>query len=237
MIPQPVRLFLEQTDFSFVVPYIQRELPEVELTTQPEEADVAVMLSHVDIYGLTEGEMLDETARLRDSRWHEREEQFRNLPFKCAVVILRLADVIGTGMVGFPMDLAKSIASGRFFHFPGNNACRSVIHTSDVARAVAAVVTDRNAEISGVYNLTDMVNPTIHDIAETLAFRMDNKRISTLSTGPQQWMGRKWYGRRLYALYTSTITFDGSKFCDKFSFTPVPVTEYVRTHVYDHNSL
>ena len=232
----PLRLYIHAPRATFVLPYIERELADVELVDEPKVADMAVMLSHVDIYGQTDGELHDEDTKTRVQDWIRLEEDFSE-SVNAPAIVLRTADIIGTGMNGFPMELAKMIASGRFFHFPDNEAHRSVIHASEIARAVAAIINKGISTGCHIYNLTDMVHPTVHDIAEALAFRMDNKRISTLSTRPQQWMGRKWYGRKLYALYTTSVTFDSSRFCKDFDFQPVPTIEYMRTHVYDHDSL
>lgn len=230
-----INIYIYAPDSRFVLPYIERELPEAVLTDSAADADLCVMLSHVDVYGRNEGEGIDESAVPLNPVWRERERSF--LAIAPDGMILRTADIVGTGMNGFPMELAKAIASGRFFHFPDNKAHRSVIHASDVARVIAAFVHGGIPEGERIYNVTDLDNPTIHDIAEALAFRMNNKRISTLSTGPQQWMGRKWYGRKLYGLYTTTLTFSGERLRDAIHFEPVAVTRYLRTHVYDHDSL
>ena len=233
---QPFKLHVYAPYSAFVMPYIERELPEVEAVSDAGDADLAVMISHVDVYGLSQGEEVPETAMLRNSSFRKEEEEFCCRAGECGIII-RTADIVGTGMTGFPMDLAKAIASGRFFHFPDNEARRSVVHASDVARFIALLVSRKGTAAHREYNLTDMSDPTIHDIAEALAYRMDNKRISTLSTGPQQWMGRKWYGRKLYALYTTTVTYSAERVKEEFGFEPVPVTKYLRTHVYDHESL
>lgn len=236
MTEQPYKLYVHAPNAAFVMPYIERELPDVEFVDGAAAADLAVMLSHVDVYGVTEGDGTDESAPLQNAALRSDEEDFRRRAGEKGVIV-RTADVIGTGMNGFPMALAREIASGRFFHFPGNEARRSVVHASDVARFIALLVSRNGSTAHREYNLTDMSDPTVHDIAEALAFRMNNKRISTLSTRPQQWLGRVWYGRTLYALYTTTVTYSAERVKEEFGFQPVPVTTYVHTHVYDHNSL
>ena len=52
-----------------------------------------------------------------------------------------------------------------------------------------------------------------------------------------QWFGRIVYGKSKYALYTTSRTFSCEVLCDDIAFRPTPVCEYLRTHVYDENSL
>lgn len=150
--------------------------------------------------------------------------------------VLRLPVVIGTGMTGFGRHLVQSIWRGTFFHFPDNEMRLSVVHAVDVARAVALLCT--TPRTGAVYTLTDGVDPTLHDLAEALAYRMCNKRISNLSTKPQQWLGRVLYGRRHYTEYTVSRCYDGSAFLTDYpDFHPTDVCTYLRTHVYDDTSL
>ncbi len=231
-----LKLYVYAPNARFVFPYIERELPDVELTDSPTGCDVAVMLSHVDIYGATEGENIDESAPARDAALMAQEQEFIRATGEKGIVI-RTADIVGTGMGGFPMNLVRTIARGTFFHFPGNEARRSAVHASDVARFVGLLVARKGEVAHRVYNLTDMDNPTVHDLAEAFAYRLNNKRISNLSTRPQQWFGRKIYGRRLYGLYTTTLTFSAERVREEFGFEPAPVTNYLRTHIYDNDSL
>lgn len=158
-------------------------------------------------------------------------------PVPDGAVVLKLPTVIGTGMTGFGQHLARSIWRGTFFHFPGNEMRLSVVHAVDVGRAVALLCT-RPPHEGAEYTLTDGVDPTLHDLAEAIAYRLRNKRISNLSTRPQQWMGRIAYGRRRYEEYTTSRCVDGSAFvADYPEFVPTDVCTYLRTHVYDDSSL
>lgn len=231
--------------FEFIRPYVQAALPAGTIvhTVFPEDGapDVAVMLSTTDVYSPgAETILVGEDASVSsDSMPGKAEQRFLADAARCGIrpIILRCAPVVGTGMQGFVRDLAADIWRGIFFHFPDNETRLSVVHASDVAAVVALIHAGAlKGTDAAVFNLTDGANPKLNDLAEALAFRMDEKRISNLSTRPQQLIARILYGDR-YRRWTTERTFDGSALCRALDFTPTPVCDYLRTHVYDENSL
>ena len=231
-----MNIYVHTPGREFLWPYIKKAASAHTLTDNASEADVAIMVSSTDIY--TTGELLlaaENTPANPDSAWIGHENAFAAGCENCRTVILRCPNVIGTAMTGFPRELAESIFRGTFFHFKGNEARVSAVHAADVAAAIAALAEMPTAE--GVYNICDGENPTLHDLAEAIAFRMNNKRISTLSTRGQLWLGRLIYGKKRYSTYTTSRTFDCSRLCRTIDYRPTPTTEYLRTHVYDENSL
>lgn len=234
-------LMLSAPGREFVVPYIEAALPGVVVTgTDTDRADVAVMLSGTEIYALPEGADLAGIDSEVDGRLPlaRAEVAFRDACRRIGVapLIFRCANTVGTGMKGYPRQLAESIARGMFFHFPGNDARISAVHASDVAALVAAVARGEAVPAREVYILTDGENPTLHDFADAIAYRLNDKRISNLSTWGQKLAGRIFYGS-LYRRYTTTLTFDGSDAVRELGFRPTPVVKYMREHVYDENSL
>lgn len=142
--------------------------------------------------------------------------------------VLLCPNVVGTGMTGLPMELAMKIADGTYFHIEGVEAHLSTIHASDVAKAV------RLSLGKGVHHkVTDGSDPTYNDFAEALAFRLKNKRIMTL----KPILARFMMSKKLRDLISTNRTVDGTAFAEAFDFHPIPVTEYLRTHVYDDESL
>lgn len=244
-------VYIHAPEADFVVPYIRRalgvatqlsELSECsELSENPNGDAIAVMLSSGDIYAGSDMCAEDAPADAA-SPWVASEEAFSNVCRKAGVkgMILRCADIVGTGMNGFPRALAEAIWRGTFFHFPDNEARRSVVHAVDIAeiirKAAAGGIPHSDNGVT-VYNICDGVHPTIHDFAEALAFRMKNKRISTLSTRPQQIMAKLLYGRRRYGLYTSTRTISADALTKDMAYVPTDVCQYLRTHTYDEDSL
>lgn len=222
----------------FVLPYIAREFPgKNDLTDDIASADIAVMLSSSEIYEPSPEAWLDEDSSLvADSELRRREDEFMQRASDASVkaIVLRCAPIAGTAMSGRIMLLAADIHRGFFFHLPGNEARTSVVHASDIARAIRFMV-DNDVQ-AGIYNITDGDDPSIHDLAEALAFRMKNKRISTLSTKPQQIIGRILYGKERLRRYTQSHLISSSRL-QALGFEPQAVCNYLRTHVYDENSL
>lgn len=144
------------------------------------------------------------------------------------VAVIRCPYIVGTGMTGLMQRIAAGIYKGTYVHIHDCQARLSVVHAVDVARAVSTA-----AGTQGSYTLTDGTDPTIHDLAEALAYRIGDKRIITIKP---RW-ARLWYG----STYFKTLTTDHickSTFTEIFpDFKPVEVTNYLHTHVYDEASL
>lgn len=185
----------------FVLPYIKRELGEYDivLTSSPDDCNVAIINPN-DVKTI----------------------------FNKDTTILVCPNIVGTGMTGLPMDLARRIARGSYYHLEGNDARISTIHASDVARAVRL-----SLGTPGTFTVTDCVDPTFHDFAEALAWRINQKRIITLSSKWVRWI----ISPSLRRIITKDLTFDGKEFANRFGFTPTPLTEYLRNHNYDDESL
>ncbi len=205
-----------------------------------------VYISSTAVYGREEGDGYDESTSAAPVTPYAKSklEIEKMLTDWCrshnvTLTILRPALIVGTGMMGVLRETVNSIYRGTYRLIKDNEARRSVIHAVDVARAARIA-----APQGGIYNLTDLADPTVNDLAEALAYRISNKRIYALDIRRARKVARfcDWIPllplntRRLRQLTTS-LTFDGRTFCHKFDFTPVSVTDYLHNHVYDENSL
>lgn len=221
----------------FILPYIYKELGS---RVNDVRNDIEIMLSSTAIYPAP-CENADEAAPVDSAcEWFRLEKEFTDKAVAKGrkTLIIRCGEIIGTGMNGFPGRLARMVWRGTFFHFPSNETRLSCIHASDVAALLGQLMTEGvPADFPTVVNLTDGCDCTIHDLAEALAYRMNEKRISTLSTGPQQWLGRLLYGKKLMSELMQTRTADSSLLRSLTGFNPVPVCTYLREHVYDETSL
>lgn len=184
---------------AFIMPYIRRELPDEEIL-EVRTPDQA------DIAVLSPGDSAPQGVK----------------------TTLFCPNIVGTGMTGLPMDFARRIARGSFYHLDGNSARLSTVHASDVARAVRLA-----RGVEGQFTVTDGDDPTYHDFAEALAWRINQKRILTLSSKWVRWI----ISPSLRRTITRDSVVDGSDFIGRFGFTPVPVVSYLRNHVYDDESL
>lgn len=144
--------------------------------------------------------------------------------------VIVVPEIVGTGMQGVVRELAEDVAAGRFFAIRDFDYPRiRVVHATDVAAAALQAAVKRRP---GVWSLDDGERPTLNALADALAFRMKGKRLYAL---PRKWamlfgVGRRW--RR----YEQGADVHPS-FAEAFGFAPTPVCEYLRTHVYDENSL
>lgn len=161
-----------------------------------------------------------------------------------ATTTLMLPAVVGTGMGGDLGRMAAMIHRGTYFHVRGDEARLSVIHATDVGKAVGIALL--NPSLEGTYYISDGINPTWHDLAEALAYRMGQKRIYSLTLKHWQrmahWADRlklSQFGTRQLKLITTDAIVDTNLWTIDAgeAWHPADTTEYLRTHVYDENSL
>ena len=183
----------------FVLPYIERELPEAQIVDSGAMYTVFITQDKALLSRKPEGS-----------------------------VGLFCPAIVGTGMTGLPMTLARAIARGRLYHITGKESRVSTVHAVDVARAVRSVL---GAE--GDFTITDGCDPTVHDLAEALAHRIDSRRIYTVKPRWARWI----MSGELLELISHDRVEDGGEFAKKFDFRPVSVVEYLKTHDYDDESL
>lgn len=216
----------------------------VALETAPPQQ--LVYISSVQVYGKTQGENYDETikpAPITDYGKSKFEaEKFLKewcVMHNVTLSILRPPMIIGTGMKGTLRAMVNGIYRGYYRHIKGCDARRSIIHAVDVASAVKRI-----APVGGTFNITDRDNPTVHNLAEALAYRMGNKRIYAVSLKKARmlaWFGDKFsfmpFSSQQLSQLTETLTFNSDAISRVIDWQPHGVTNYLRTHNYDENSL
>ncbi len=246
----------------FVVPYVERELGDgwqiVTRLADADDAERAVLLSSTEIYTATQGSDIDETSPIDvESSWHGHERMYQGLCQKLGLrpLILRCANVVGTGMTGLPMDLARGIARGTVCHIATPRAKKStrlrpnpdapdrphgyisVVHAVDVARAAVSLsLPERQNDINasaGIFNLTDGVETDIDTLIDALAHRIKDKRVGDTSLRWLKWLTPG----NVYRAMTTTRTYSAAKYLKICATPPVTVTDYLMTHIYDETSL
>ncbi len=203
-----------------------------------------VYLSSVEIYGRKEGENWSEADIIDPCTplGYAKEAAEKTVMEWCesrgvTCTILRLPLVVGTGMKGPLSDMIKRIYRGSYHHIAGNEARMSVVHATDVAKAVIDL-----AEKGGVYNLTDGVNPTVHDLADAFSRRLKDKKIMTLSVKrANRWalvndfIPGAWMDRAELKRMTTSLTFSSEKAIEALGYRPNSVTDYLVNHDYDND--
>lgn len=214
-------------DSVFVCKILPQELP----------ADIAnaVMISSTGIYNVQGGKHVSEDTSLdTSSQFAGYETEFKHFAeqYGLPYVILRCANIVGTGMNGFAMRLARGIDNGLLFHIRGNEAEISVVHAVDVA-AVAHKLIDSVAD-GRTYNVTDGNATPIDRLIDALAHRINNKNVMTVS--PK--IARLLYGKSYFQQMTTTLTFDSARLMEATQGMCMhDVCDYLMTHVYDEDSL
>lgn len=205
-----------------------------------------VYISSTEVYGAEEGVEINENRESEPiSEVGKTKLEAENLLQKwCSaknvkLTILRSPNIVGTGMKGPLRQLVNSIYRGNYHHIDDETARISIIHATDIARAMVLL-----RHIGGTYNITDGVNPTRRDLAEAFAKRMNNKRIYTLRAKRARTIARICdfiplfsFNRKTLSERYRTLTYDNSRLVNTIDFKPSSVVEYLTTHNYDENSL
>lgn len=148
------------------------------------------------------------------------------------VVTLCVGAVLGTGMGDPLMKIARHVARGTMFLIKDNAARMSVIHAVDLP-AVAKVVADEGIPTEKEYAVS-APPVAVSDLVVALAVRIKNKSVGVLK---YRW-ARLLYGAAFFDSMTNDSVIDTTDFTTahpEFVFTN-PV-EYLKTHIYDDESL
>ncbi|MDE5858506.1 MAG: hypothetical protein K2H32_09150, partial [Muribaculaceae bacterium] len=198
-----------------------------------------VMLSNATIYDIETGENINELAPINpDSQDALAEQIVTNSVSQIPLTVLRLPRLtVGTGMTGILRDMANAISRGTYSTIKDIDTHVSVIHASDVGRAVAV-----SAGSQGIYNINDRINPTVAQLADGISYRIGKRVMTTTNKNAHRlarllsFLGFK-YADEMYRFKTTTLTYSAEQFCSKFDFQPVDTVNYLKTHVYDETSL
>lgn len=206
-----------------------------------------VFISSASVYGVTEGENIDESHPLVPTTEYGRsklaaERLLADWAAKNNVVltILRPVMTLGTGMTGQLMTMARGIDRGTYLNIKGNESRRSVVHAIDVAKVVEKV-----APIGGTFNVADGCDPRLIDLAEALSARIRGKRIPAIA---EKWFrlaakvgdllgGHFPIDSKGLAKLTKTLTFSSERLQKAIDWQPISVVEYLRTHDYENDGL
>jgi len=224
-------LYLFTPEKDYVRPYFERLMPDYAISDRCDNAIAAVMISTTDIYDANSGSNINELHPIKqDSREAYNERYFTETCERhgLAATILRCAPIVCTGMQGTVYCMAKKIYAGSYVGVSENEAVVSVVHAVDLPAAYRAV-----AGHNDIYNVSDGKETRVNELADSLAWRMSQKRIFTIK---EKWY-RLLFGKKKLADAYRSLTFSCEKIKSSGAFNPNPVTEYLKTHVYDEQSL
>lgn len=226
-----IEIYVNVAGRDFVLPFIRRALSQYVVSdTVTDTAGYAVMISTVDVYDVAAGENINELAPVNDvSEAIRAEAVFIDECRRAGIAptILRCANIVGTGMDGLPRRIAEGIWRGVFADIKDNTARQSFVHASDLGQAIELTLGSGD-----VFNVTDGVDCQIAEFADAMAWRMGQKRVFSVPA----WIFKFVYGKQFYKCLTNTLTFSGEKLRSR-GFKAVSVTDYLKNHIYDNESL
>ena len=199
-----------------------------------------VFISSVSVYGLTQGENINETSPLiaRDPYGRSKidtEDIIKKWCLENNVIytILRLPLVAGPNPPGNLGSMINGIKNGYYFNISGGNSQKSMVLASDVAKFVL-----KAAEVGGVYNLTDGYHPNFNELSRYIVSQIGKKFVPNLPlfvakilANIGDILGSKFpiNSNKLNKI-TSTLTFDDSKARKAFGWNPTPVLKGFNIH-------
>lgn len=147
-------------------------------------------------------------------------------------IVIRVPHIIGTGMTGLPLALARGVLRGTMLTVRDNEARIAVIHAVDIPRVARMILEDTATDPVDIIASAPAVG--VNDLVEALGRRIKDKRVGSIKP---RW-ARVLYGAERYGELTTDYGVDTSAFDRRFpGFVFVNPVEYLTTHVYDHESL
>jgi nucleoside-diphosphate-sugar epimerase len=194
-----------------------------------------VFISSVSVYGLVEGEDIDETYPLlaEDPYGKSKIEAEKLVNEWCKkhnviCTILRLPLVVGVNPPGNLGAMIQAIKKGYYFNIAGGNSKKTMVLASDISKFIF-----KAAEVGGIYNLTDGTHPTFNALSKKISSKFKKSIVLNMPL----------FAAKFFAIFgdligdsfplnsnklskiTSTLTFNDTKARIAFCWEPTPVLE------------
>lgn len=192
-----------------------------------------VFISSVAVYGKFIGENINETFDLLASDpYGDSKKQAESAViewcnnYNVKYTILRLPLIIGANAPGNLKSMISGIKSGYYFNIDGGKARKSMVLAEDIAKYII-----KAANVGGIYNLTDGVNPNFYELSKHISLQLGKPKPKNLPC----WLARilakigDFLGNRFpintnkLEKITTSLTFDDSKAKVAFGWKPIPV--------------
>jgi nucleoside-diphosphate-sugar epimerase len=194
-----------------------------------------IFISSVAVYGINEGNCIDESAPLLAKDLYGRSKiQAEHLILNwcrennVTCTILRLPIIAGLNPPGNLGAMINGIKKGFYFNIAGGSAKKSMVLARDVAKVLL-----KASEVGGIYNLTDGYHPSFFELSHNLTSQLGRSRPKNIPL----WIAKMFaLGGDLIGVkaplnsaklkkITATLTFDDSKARDNFGWDPTPILE------------
>lgn len=199
-----------------------------------------IFISSVAVYGLDEGENIDESYPLigSDPYAQSKIQAEKFLSSWCSkndikLVILRPSLIAGPNPPGNLGNMIKSIKSGIYFSIKDRNAHKSILMVQDIANLIPLVENK-----SGIYNVCDSQHPTFNQIEKLISKQLNKKRLISISYNIAKFLaiigdflGSDFpYNTNKLKKITRTLTFSNEKAKQELSWKPLNVIEYFKIY-------
>lgn len=194
-----------------------------------------VFISSVSVYGLINGENIDESAPLLANDPYGKskimaEEIIKKWCEENNVVytILRLPLVVGANPLGNLRLMINAISKGYYFNIDGGKSKKSMVLASDVAKFILLA-----SQKGGIYNLTDGYHPSFYELSRYISKKLGKSNVLNIPftiakfisiVGDKIWSSCPINSNKLVKI-TSTLTFDDTKARDSFKWEPTNVLD------------
>jgi nucleoside-diphosphate-sugar epimerase len=194
-----------------------------------------VFISSVSVYGLTEGDNINEMSPLLAEDPYGKSKidaEFVVIKWceehNVTCTILRLPLVVGTNPPGNLGSMIQGIIKGYYFNIAGGNAKKSMVLASDIANFIL-----KASEVGGTYNLTDGIHPTFNELSKRISQKFYKSYVPNMPFFIAKGLAKIGdiigdvfpINSNKLSKITSTLTFDDSKARLAFGWNPDPVLE------------
>ncbi|TVP46543.1 MAG: NAD-dependent epimerase/dehydratase family protein [Mongoliibacter sp.] len=196
-----------------------------------------IFISTVAVYGLEEGEGIDESSPLLGETPYAKSKIMAETYLKewcnlkqVNLVILRLPLIVGENAPGNLGAMERAIQNGYYLGIGTGSSRKSAVLAKDIADLIP-----RLEGVNGTFNLTDQRHPSMREIEEALAEKYQKKirRIPLLWLKPFAAIGDKlsFFPLNSYRLekLTSSLTFDDDLAKKQLKWNPGSVLEFLKS--------
>lgn len=186
-----------------------------------------IYLSSVAVYGLDEGEAVDETCALNGHTPYAQSKikaeaflQSWCQAHQVVLTILRPSLIVGPNAPGNLGRMIEGIHRGRYLNIAGGRARKSMLMVEDIAQIIPLVENQ-----GGVFNLCDNSHPSFKALSELISHQLGKKPPLCLP----YWLARCFLlNSHLFKKMTRSLTFSNQKAKTALGWCPTDVLTHFR---------
>ena len=195
-----------------------------------------IFISSVSVYGLNEGETIDESYPLLATDPYGKSkimaeeaitQYCKTNPINCS--ILRLPLIAGKNPPGNLGAMIRALKKGMYLSIGNAEAKKSMVLAEDVASLIPELFNK-----SGIYNLTDGYHPSFKELETSISFHLNkrkplkiNQSLANLMAKTGNLLGKKSpFNTKKLKKIQSTLTFSDEKARKELGWNPKSVIDF-----------